>query len=82
MSNLRGLGLTFAKPFTSPEPKVSFVLRQRALSRILSFTGRTIDDVVNNPIVKNEILGYYKLHQFVQRRCEVLDLEGQWNSVQ
>ena len=81
MSILRGFGLTFAKPFISPEPKVSYVLRQQALNRILSFTGRSIDDVVNDPIVKNQILGYYKLHKFVHRRSEILDLERQWNSV-
>ena len=79
MSILRGFGLTLAKPFISPEPKVSYVLRQQALNRILSFTGRSIDDVVNDPIVKNQILGYYKLHRFVHRRSEILDLERQWN---
>ena len=81
MSTLRGLGLSFSKPFVSPEPKISYVLHQRALNRILSFTGCSIDDVVNDPIVKNQILGYYKLHKFVQRRSEILDLERQWNSV-
>jgi hypothetical protein len=81
MSSLRGFGLTLATPFVSPEPKVSYVLRHHALNRILSFTGRTIDDVVNDPIIKNEILGYYKLHKFVHRRSEILDLERQWNSL-
>ena len=81
MSLLRGFGLTFGKPPAPPEPQVSHVLHQKALNRILSFTRHTIDDVVNDPIVKNEVLGYYKLHQFVQRRSEILDLERQWNSV-
>lgn len=58
---------------------MSYVLRQQTLSRILNFTGRTIDDVVNDPIVKNEVLGYYKLHNLIHRRGEMLDLERQWN---
>jgi hypothetical protein len=29
--------------------------------------------------VKNKVLGYFKLHKFVERRCEVVDLERQWN---
>ena len=43
-------------------------------------TGRTIDDVVNDPFVKNEIFGYWKLHKQVRRACEVVDLERQWNA--
>ena len=73
--------LVFATPIklVDAEPKVSYVKRERALRRVLNFTGRTIDDVVNNPIVKNEVLGYYKLHKFVKRRAEIRDLERQWN---
>jgi hypothetical protein len=53
---------------------------QRPLQRILAFRGRSIDDVVNDRIVKNEIYGYYKLHRQVGRTCEVVGLERQWNS--
>ena len=74
-----GFGIPLARKLIDEQPKVSYVLRQRALHRILNFTGRSIDDVVNNPIVKNEVLGYYKLHKFVDRRCEIRDLERQWN---
>ena len=81
MAELRGFGIPFARRLADEEPKVSFILRQRALHRVLNFTGRTIDDVVNNPIVKNEVLGYYKLHKFINRRSEVRDLERQWNSI-
>jgi hypothetical protein len=81
MAELRGFGIPFARRLVDQEPKVSYVLRQRALRRVLNFTGRTIDDVVNNPIVKNEILGYYKLHKFIDRRSDIVDLERQWNSV-
>lgn len=64
---------------TSPTP-VEHVMVQRPLRRVLAFTGRTIDDVVNCPIAKREVLGYYRLHCWVERRCEVLELEQQWNT--
>lgn len=54
---------------------------QRPLHRIMAFTRRSIDDVVNDPIAKNEVLGYYKLHRQIQRGCETSELERQWNSV-
>ncbi len=54
---------------------------QRPLRRVLAFTGRSIDDVVNNPIVKREVLGYYKLHKQIHRSGEVRDLERQWNEI-
>jgi len=52
---------------------------QHPLRRVLSFTGRTIDDVVNDPIAKNQVYGYYKLLRQIDRRTEVRDLEQQWN---
>lgn len=64
----------------TPEPMESVVL-QRVLNRVLAFTGRTIDDVVNDPVAKGEVLGYYKLLRQVERGCEVVDLERWWNPV-
>jgi hypothetical protein len=61
-----------------PEPLVERVV-QRPLNRVLAFLGRSIDDVVNDPIVKNQVYGYYKLHRRVQRASEVRELERQWN---
>jgi hypothetical protein len=52
---------------------------QRRLSRVLSFTRLTIDDVVNNPIAKNQVLGYWKLSKQIDRRSETTELERQWN---
>ena len=51
----------------------------RRLSRVLSFTRLTIDDVVNDPIAKNAVRGYYKLFRQVERATEVRELERQWN---
>ena len=53
----------------------------RRLSRVLSFTRLTIDDVVNDPIAKRQVLGYFKLHKQIARTVEVRELERQWNSV-
>ena len=61
-----------------PDPLVERVV-QRPLNRVLAFTGRTIDDVVNDPMVKNQVYGYYKLHCQIERAAEVRDLERQWN---
>jgi hypothetical protein len=43
------------------------------LHRVLEFTRHSIDDVVNDSIIKREVLGYYKLHLSVERRCEEID---------
>ena len=61
-----------------PDPVVERVV-QRPLNRVLAFTGRTIDDVVNDPMIKNQVYGYYKLYRQVERAGEVRDLERQWN---
>jgi hypothetical protein len=81
MAQMRGLGFRTSPRLVDAEPKISYVMRERALRRVLNFMGRTIDDVVNNAIVKNEVLGYYKLHKFINRRVEIRDLESQWNSI-
>jgi len=67
-------------PIELPDPTEHLVV-QRPLRRVLAFTGRSIDDVVNDPTVKREVLGYYKLHKEIHRRIEVRDLERQWNPV-
>ena len=63
------------------EQRIEHVLVQRPLQRVLAFTRRSIDDVVNDPIAKREVLGYYKLHKQIERGIETRELERQWNSV-
>jgi hypothetical protein len=46
------------------------VIQRPALRRVMEFTGHNIHDVVNDPIAKNEVIGYFKLHKMVLRRCE------------
>ena len=60
--------------------RIEHVIVQRPLQRVLAFTRRSIDDVINDPIARNEVLGYYKLYRWVQRGSEINDLERQWNA--
>jgi hypothetical protein len=60
---------------------VEFVLRQHALHRVLAFIGRSIDDVVNDPIAKNQVRAYFKLARQIERSGEVTELEKQWNGI-
>ena len=77
----------FFSPYPRRSPSIDladpteYIVVQRPLRRVLAFTGHSIDDVVNNPIVKNEVLGYYKLHKQIHRAAEVRDLERQWNRI-
>ena len=75
-----GLGLHRVAPNEAFDARTEFVLVQRPLARILAFTRRSIDDVVNDPIAKNEVLGYFKLTKQIQRSVEVRELERQWNA--
>ncbi|HEX4054560.1 MAG TPA: hypothetical protein VHX86_09875 [Tepidisphaeraceae bacterium] len=79
MSELGALGLSKIQLRRAPDSDVELVLVQRPLERILSFTGYSIDNIVDNPIAKHAVIGYYKLSRQVQRRCEIVDLERQWN---
>ena len=81
MSDLYSLGFNpFARLADSP-PKAEWVVVDRPLHRVLRFTGRSIDDGVNSSIVKNEVLGYYKLQKIFTRRTEIVELEKQWNGI-
>jgi hypothetical protein len=66
-------------PTPDAETQTRYVLTQHPLRRIMAFTGRSIDDVVNDPIARNEVLGYYRLHRQIERSGEILELEKQWN---
>lgn len=82
MSRLSGFGLGGSRIEKDPGGgRTEFVLIQHRLQRILAFTRRSIHDVVNDPIVKNEVLGYYKLQRQIERSVETRELERQWNSV-
>jgi hypothetical protein len=80
--------MQFWNPYTSPGPDAPAdgnpIVREtarHALHRVLAFTRRSIDDVINDPIARNEVLGYYKLHKQVERSMEITELERQWNAL-
>lgn len=73
------LGL-FSSP--GPEPRgqgIELVQVQRPLRRVLAFAGHSIDEVCENPIVKNKVYAYFKLHKQIERWDEIAELERQWN---
>jgi hypothetical protein len=80
MSDLGSLGIGRPLLWRQPPGDVEHVIVHRPLDRILAFTGYSIDDVVDDPIAKNAVLGYYKLHKQIIRRGEILELERMWNS--
>ena len=73
-------GLKPIRPAESADA-MEYVMAQRPLQRVLAFSGCSIDDVVNCPIAKRRVLGYYKLHRWAQRETEIGELERQWNPV-
>jgi hypothetical protein len=81
MSKLTGLGGGGQAFDAFQNGRTEHVMLQRPLQRVLQFRGRSIDDVVNSPIVKNEIRLYWKHHKQIIRRGEIVELERQWNSV-
>jgi hypothetical protein len=79
--NADALGFRMRRAIGHPEQRVSYVAPQHALRRILSFTGHSIDDVVNSRMAHRKVLIYYRMHKLIHRRSEITDLEQQWNSV-
>ncbi len=79
LTNLFNFGRRYLSPPPGADGRTEIVQIQNALRRVLSFTGHTIDDVVNDPVAKMKVLGFYKLHRWVARENETSDLERQWN---
>ena len=77
--NVFTFGRTHAPPPPPAGGNTEIVHLQNALRRVLAFTGHTIDDVVNSPVAKSKVRGYYKLHRWIERENETSDLERQWN---
>ncbi len=81
MARLNSLGLGSPRHLLRRDTHTEHVMLRRPLQRLLAFRGRSIDDVVNNPIVKNEVLGYWKVLRQIDRRAEIVELERQWNQL-
>ena len=79
MGDAQSLGLGALHLYADRAQRIEHVIVKRPLDGVLAFTGFSIDDVINNPIARNIVYGYYKLDRHVRRRCETIDLERQWN---
>jgi hypothetical protein len=79
MSDLNSLGLGSRRVLQRDGEKIEQVLTQRPLHRVLAFTGRTIDDVVNSSVARNQVRGFYRLYRQIERQSEITELERQWN---
>jgi hypothetical protein len=79
MSDLSSLGLNPPPPQREDTQPIEQVIVQKSLDRVLAFTGKTLDDVINDPISRNLVHAYYRLYKQVHRACEVVDLERWWN---
>jgi hypothetical protein len=81
MSQFGFLGIGPRHTLRQDQPQAAYLLARLPLKRILAFRARSIDDVVNSPLVKNEILAFWKLHKQLETMTEIFELEQQWNSV-
>jgi hypothetical protein len=81
MSDPIAIGISRLRPNATALIGTELVQIQRPLDLIFGHLNYSIDDVVNNRIAKNAVLGYYKLSRQVQRGCEIVDLERQWNPI-
>ena len=79
MSMVNPLGFGTPRLSVKGGPSVERVVQQRPLQRVLAFLGHSIHDVINDPIVRNKVFGYYKLQRQVDRAMEVSELERWWN---
>ena len=73
-----GLSRPSHAPVKTPDA-FEHVLPQRPLRGVLAFAGRSIDDVVNSRVAKNEVARYFKLGKWMARRGQIVELERQWN---
>jgi hypothetical protein len=79
MSDGNSLGFGSPDLGQQDQVRIEYVIVQKALHRVLAFTGRTIDDVVNDPVARNHVRGYFKLHRWVERQSEISEMERAWN---
>jgi len=55
------------------------VIVRRPLQRVMAFLGYSIHDVCNDPIARNKVYGFFKLHKQIERSSEINELERAWN---
>jgi hypothetical protein len=72
MSAFGSLGLSFPTRQQAVHFAPQIFSEAQLVARILEFTGYTIDDVINDPIARNAVGGYYRLHRIIEQRCDEL----------
>ena len=65
-------GLESIQLSPTPDRPTAMFSEPQIIARILEFTGYTIDDVVNNPVARNAVRGYYGLYRYIEARCELI----------
>jgi hypothetical protein len=80
MSGLSWLG-SVVRLDGHPDANTAHIQVQYPLRRVLAFLGYSIDDICNNPIVRNEVMGYYAIYREIERSGEITELEQQWNGL-
>jgi hypothetical protein len=66
-------------PDRDPTGSTLVLRRTSTLRRILAHTDLSIHDVINSPVARNRVAGYYRLSLHIDRRADTLTLERQWN---
>lgn len=56
-----------------------YIQASQPMQRLLSFAGRTMDEVVNCPVARRHVTIYYRVGRQIERTCEAIELERQWN---
>ena len=79
MSLLNSLGISSPRLSQPALDRSELVTLHRPLRRVMAFVGCSIDQLCNDPIVKNQVFGYFKLYKEINRSSEISDLERQWN---
>ena len=80
MSLFNSLGIGTPRLVRPGTDRHELTVVNRPLRRVMAFLGCSIDQVCDDPIVKNQVFGYFKLYKEINRRTEMRDLERQWNS--
>jgi hypothetical protein len=79
MSLFNSLGIGVPRLQQPVGNRSELTMAHRPLRRVMAFLGCSIDQLCNDPIVKNQVFGYFKLYKEINRRGEITELERQWN---
>ena len=80
MSLFNSLGIGVPRLVRPGNDRQELIVVHRPLRRVMAFLGCSINQLCDDPIVKNQVFGYFKLYKEINRRTEMRDLERQWNS--